>query len=94
VDDDWQKLRTATLGGVASPLIRQRIHEADVVRLTQGLVGYATSLQAMGEARDLASVVSRQIPTSRDYLRHRGVKFDEIVDEKRRKILNRREVVK
>jgi hypothetical protein len=92
VDEDWQALKAAALGGVASQLIRQRIHESDVLRLTQGLVGYATSLQAMGETKDLAGVVAREIPTARDYLRHKGVKFDEIVDEKRRKILDRQAV--
>jgi hypothetical protein len=41
-------LRGVQLGSPRCGLVRERIHQADERRLVRGLVGYATSLEAMG----------------------------------------------
>lgn len=84
----WTELGSAAIGGSAVPLIRERIHEVDVARLTQGLVGFATSLEALGEAQGLSKVVAHQVPAVSKYLAHRGTGMGEIVEAKKRRVLD------
>jgi hypothetical protein len=81
----WTVLRSAQLGSPRSELVREHVHLADEVRLVRGLVGYATSLEAMGSARDLDGALAREAPATRRYLASRGVRFQDIVEEKRRR---------
>jgi hypothetical protein len=67
--------------------VREHIRVADELRLVRGLVGYATSLEAMGSARDLDGALAREAPVTRRYLASRGVRFQDIVEEKRRRRL-------
>ena len=87
IADEWQQLKDAALGGVASPLIREHIRNTDVGRLTQGLVGFATALEALGESRGLGGVVVRQVPAVNKYLTHKGTTFAEIVTAKRQQMI-------
>jgi len=83
----WTDVRAANLGSPRSELVRERVRLAEEVRLVRGFVGYATSLAAMGSARDLelSGVLARDVPAARRYLGKRGVRFRDIVDEKRRR---------
>jgi hypothetical protein len=82
----WQDLRAAQIGSPRSDLVRECIRAADEQRLVRGFVGYATSLAAMGSARDLevTGVLARDVPAARRYLAKRGIRFGEIVEDKRR----------
>jgi hypothetical protein len=83
----WTVLRSAQLGSPRSELVREHIRVADELRLVRGLVGYATSLEAMGSARDLDGALAREAPMTRRYLASRGVRFQDIVEDKRRRRL-------
>jgi hypothetical protein len=83
----WTVLRSAQLGSPRSELVREHIRAADEVRLVRGLVGYATSLEAMGSARDLDGALAREVPATRRYLASRGVRFHDIVEAKRQRRL-------
>jgi len=80
---EWAVLRGAQLGSPRSYLVRERIHGADELRLVRGLVGYATSLAALGSTGELAGMLSREVPATRRYLTSSGQRFDEIVERKR-----------
>jgi hypothetical protein len=79
----WQQLAEASIGGSAVPLIRERIRNADLQRLTQGLVGYGSSLEAIGGAQDLGTALAMSVPTIRPYLVHKGASFTDLVAAKR-----------
>ncbi len=88
--ETWTQLRGARIGSPHSELVRERVRQADELRLVRGFVGYATSLTAMGSARDLelTGVLARDVPSARHYLAKRGVRFAEIVADKRRRRIN------
>lgn len=86
VAQEWTQLKSANLGGGSHPLIREHIRNANALRLTQGLVGYATSLEAIDEAKNLGQLVL-EVPVARKYLIKKGVHFNDIVDEKRKQLL-------
>jgi len=79
----WTQLASACIGGSGVALIRERVHQADVLRLTQGLVGYATSLEAADGARGLGPAIRSTVPSVDPYLAQRGVAFGQLVMEKR-----------
>lgn len=85
----WSDLRAAQIGSPRSDLVRDRIRAAAEQRLVRGFVGYATSLAAMGSARDLEAtgVLARDVPAARRYLAKRGVRFGEIAEGKRQRRL-------
>jgi hypothetical protein len=83
VAPEWEALTRAPIGGRAEPLIRERVREVEVLRLTQGLVGYATSVEAMGAARGVGRALTATVPSVRRYLEHRGASFAELVRVKR-----------
>jgi hypothetical protein len=75
VASEWLRLASASIGGSAAPLIRERVRRAELQRLTQGLVGYASSVEAMDGAQDLGEAIAGSVPTVRPYLAHRGETF-------------------
>jgi len=79
----WTALRDAHMGSPASPLVREHRRAADELRLVRGFVGYATSLEAMGSAHDLGGAVARTVPAAQRYLVKRGVRYRDVVEEKR-----------
>ena len=79
----WVQLTGACIGGSAVPLIRERIRDANLERLTQGLVGYASSIEAMDGAENLGPALATSVPTVRPYLAHRGASFADLVTAKR-----------
>jgi hypothetical protein len=79
----WAQLAEASIGGSAVPLIRERIRNANLQRLTQGLVGYGSSLEAMDGAQDLGRALAASVPTVGPYLAHRGATFGDLVTAKR-----------
>jgi hypothetical protein len=79
----WAQLTGACIGGSAVPLIRETIRAADLERLTQGLVGYASSIEAMDGAQDLGQALATSVPTVRPYLAHRAASFGDLVAAKR-----------
>jgi hypothetical protein len=87
VAPQWEELAQAPIGGCAQPLIRDRVRQDDVLRLTQGLVGYASSVEAMGAARGVGSALAATVPSVRPYLEHRGASFAELVVVKRERAL-------
>ena len=78
----WQQLGEASVGGSAVPLIREQIRNANLQRLTQGLVGYGSSLEAMNGAQDLGHALAASVPTVRSYLAHKGARFGDLVAAK------------
>jgi hypothetical protein len=80
---EWVQLAAAGMGGSAVPLIRERVREAEIGRLTQGLVGYATSVEAVGAARGVGGALAGTVPSVGPYLAHRGASFAELVAAKR-----------
>jgi hypothetical protein len=85
---EWVQLAAAGMGGSAVPLIRERVHQAEIGRLTQGLVGYATSVEAVGGATGVGGVLTATVPSVRLYLAHRGASFAELVRAKRQRRLD------
>lgn len=83
----WEELTRASVGGRAEPLIRERVRQDDVLRLTQGLVGYATSLEAAGAARGLGQALVTSAPAVGAYLTRGGASFAELVHAKRERQL-------
>ena len=83
----WTEVASACIGGSAVPLIRERIRGADLQRLTQGLVGYASSLEAIEGAQGLGRALTFTVPTLSGYLAHRGASFEELVRAKRERRL-------
>ena len=88
VAPEWVQLAAAGIGGSAEPLIRERVREAELQRLTQGLVGYASSVEAMGGARGVGGALTATVPSVRPYLAHRGASFAELVGAKRQRRLD------
>ena len=88
VASEWAQLASARIGGSAVPLIRERVREAEVGRLTQGLVGYASSLEAADGAQGLGRALVVSVPTVPPYLAHRGASFEELVRAKRERRLD------
>lgn len=80
---EWVQLARTGMGGSAVPLIRERVRQAEIGRLTQGLVGYATSVAAMGAARGVGGALTATVPSVRPYLEQRGASFAELVGAKR-----------
>jgi hypothetical protein len=88
VAPEWVQLSAAGIGGSAEPLIRERVREAQLQRLTQGLVGYASSVEAMGGARRVGGALTATVPSVHPYLTHRGASFAELVGVKRQRRLD------
>ena len=69
VAPEWCQLANACIGGSAVPLIRERVREADVRKLTQGLVGYASFWRRpAGRASWVGSWRPRCLPCARTWL--------------------------
>ena len=83
VAPEWQVLRAARLGVAGEPLVRGAARGADLGRLVQGLVGYATSVAATGAAPGVGPALVRAVPAVEPYLRRRGRTFPELVARKR-----------
>ena len=79
----WQQLAGASIGGSSVPLIRERIRNANLQRLTQGLVGYGSSLEAVDGAQELGQALAASVPTVRPYLANKGASFAALVAAKR-----------
>ena len=79
----WAQLAGACVSGSAVPLIRDRVREAEVRRLTQGLVGYATSVEAARAGHGVGGALAATVPSVRPYLTQRGASFAELVATKR-----------
>ena len=84
----WRQLAEASIVGSAVPLIREQIRNANLQRLTQGVVGYGSSLEAMDGAQDLGQALARSVPTVRPYLAHKGASFGGLVAAKREQRLD------
>ncbi|HZT06561.1 MAG TPA: hypothetical protein VFC51_05985 [Chloroflexota bacterium] len=83
----WARLRDAQMGSPTSPLVREHRRAADELRLVRGFVGYASSLEAMGSAHDLGGAMARTVPAAQRYLVRRGVRYRDVVDDKRQRRL-------
>ncbi len=81
---EWAVIREAEIGSPTSPVVRDLVRSADELRIIRGLVGYASSLAAMGAAHGLGAALGRTVPGVSNYLERRGETFTEIVARKRR----------
>jgi hypothetical protein len=81
---EWTVIRGAEIGSPTSTLVRALVRSADELRIIRGLVGYASSLAAMGAAQGLGAALGRTVPGVSDYLERRGETFTDIVHRKRR----------
>jgi hypothetical protein len=84
----WAQLAGACVGGSAVPLIRDRVREAEVHQLTQGLVGYATSMEAARAGHGVGGALVATVPSVGPYLTQRGASFAELVATKRQRRLD------
>jgi hypothetical protein len=81
---EWAVIREAEIGSPTTPLVRDLVRSADELRIIRGLVGYASSLAALGSAPGLGAALSRTVPGVPSYLERKGEDFATIVARKRR----------
>ncbi|MDA8393891.1 MAG: hypothetical protein M0T72_01400 [Candidatus Dormibacteraeota bacterium] len=81
---EWTVIRQAQVGSPTSPLVRDLVRSADELRIIRGLVGYASSLAALGAAPGLGAALARTVPGIPAYLDRKGEDFADIVARKRR----------
>ena len=81
---DWTVSRQAQVGSPTSPLVREMVRSADELRMIRGLVGYASSLAALGAAPGVGAALERTVPGIPAYLERKGEDFADIVARKRR----------
>jgi hypothetical protein len=91
-DEAWRQLRQATVDLPLAPLVRRRREQAEETRLIRGLLGYASALGARGPATDLKGTLLRAVPDAHEYMRHRGVVFEDVVRKKRERLLRNPEL--
>ena len=75
--------------------MRDLVRSADELRIIRGLVGYASSLAALGAAPGLGGALARTVPGVPAYLERKGEDFADIVARKRRQmveVVSRRDV--
>jgi len=84
---EWTSIRTAEMGSPQSSLIRERIRHDDEQRLLQGLLGYASSLTAIGAAHDLDKAITQHVPEAGWYLAKHRKGWSTMVTEKRQRKL-------
>jgi len=84
---EWSVIREAQVGSPCSPLVRQRIRNADRLKLLQGFLGYASSLAAYGEEDEMERAFDDVIPDARRYLAERNTDFADITARKRGRLL-------
>ncbi|MHB1939271.1 MAG: hypothetical protein ACYCS9_00375 [Candidatus Dormibacteria bacterium] len=81
---EWTVIRQARVGSPTSPLVRDLVRSADELRMIRGLVGYASSLAALGVAPGVGAALARTVPGVSSYLERKGEAFGDIVACKRR----------
>ncbi len=81
---EWAVIRQAQVGSPTSPLVRDMVRSADELRIIRGLVGYASSLAALGAAPGVGAALARTVPGIPSYLERKGEDFATIVARKRR----------
>ena len=81
---EWAVIRQAQVGSPTSPLVRDMVRSADELRMIRGLVGYASSLAALGAAPGVGAALARTVPGIPAYLERKGEDFATIVARKRR----------
>jgi hypothetical protein len=81
---EWAVIRQAQVGSPTSPLVRDLVRSADELRIIRGLVGYASSLAALGAAPGVGAALARTVPGIPAYLDRKGEDFADIVARKRR----------
>jgi hypothetical protein len=81
---EWTVVRQAEIGSPTTPLVRELVRSADELRIIRGLVGYASSLAALGAAPGLGAALARTVPGVPSYLEWKGEDFAEIVARQRR----------
>ena len=64
--------------------MRDLVRSADELRIIRGLVGYASSLAALGAAPGVGAALARTVPGIPAYLDRKGEDFADIVARKRR----------
>ena len=84
VAPEWEMIRQAQVGSPTSPLVRELVRSADELRMIRGLVGYASSLAALGVAPGLGAALARTMPGIPSYHHQKGEDFATIVARKRR----------
>ena len=81
---EWALIRQAVVGSPTTPLVRDMVRSADELRIIRGLVGYASSLAALGAAPGIGAALFRTVPGVSGYLERKGEDFADIVARKRR----------
>ncbi|HVA05247.1 MAG TPA: hypothetical protein VNG12_00735, partial [Acidimicrobiales bacterium] len=81
---EWGVVRQAVIGTPTTTLVRELVRSADELRIIRGLVGYASSLAALGAAPGLGAALARTVPGVPSYLDRKGEDFANIVARKRR----------
>lgn len=81
---EWTAIRDAKIGSPTTSLVRDLVRSADELRIIRGLVGYASSLAALGSAPGLGAALARTAPGVPLYLQWKGEDFADIVARKRR----------
>ncbi|MGH7641585.1 MAG: hypothetical protein ACRENX_00960 [Candidatus Dormibacteria bacterium] len=82
--EEWALLRRAPLSGGATPLVRGRIGVATTEQLLAGFLGYASALAALSPEDQLEPAMRWLAAISGQHLAHRRLKFQDLVQRKRR----------
>jgi hypothetical protein len=83
----WERLREVRLGSPCSPLVRDRLREADHLRLLALFLGCTSSLGAMGHGNELRETLGSVTPDAERYLSRKGRSFRGITAHKRERRL-------
>jgi hypothetical protein len=82
VDPVWEEIRAVEISPTVTGVVRRRLEEADEQRLLQGFQGYATSLAARRDQRELSEAMEDFGTIVRRYLAAKGREFTEEVRRK------------
>ena len=88
VDPLWEEIRAIQIKPTMTGVVRRRLEEANELKLLEGFQGYATSLAARRDHKDLGDAMDDFGTLVRSYLASRGRGFTEEVRRKQSRQLS------
>jgi len=88
VDPLWEEIRAIQIKPTMTGVVRRRLEEANELKLQEGFQGYATSLAARRDHKDLGDAMDDFGTLVRSYLASRGRGFTEEVRRKQSRQLS------
>jgi hypothetical protein len=84
---EWERVRRVVIGSPASQMVRERMVDAERLKLIQGFAGFSTSLAAQGYGEHSEETLEGVGPDMERYLLSRGSSFERIAAHKRQRCL-------